>query len=454
MALASNTVWEVRTAGADTNGGGFVTGAAGTDYSQQDTPNTVGSDISTTDGVGNGTTTFTSATGNFGTTIVGNIIRLNGGTGGLAAGWYQVTARASTTSITLDRTVAAGTGITMTIGGALGSPGMVGGVGLVSNNRIFIKAGTYTVTSATPNISGGCFSPGALLLYVEGYETTRGDLGVKPIIIADGVITTFTLFTLSSNFIKLMNIELDGNNRTSSRGVALGASSLYRIVGRNFTNSAFVGLSSSSLLIECLATGCSTLSAFVNCNCYSCIATANTFTGFIVGNTFYTVNCISYGNTGGTTDGFLTSATNPGSFINCVAYGNGRDGFRLTSAHCVAVNCIAESNTGTGFNSTGSISQLRNCAAYLNTAGNVVITGTFAANYDFVTGIGSFFTNAAAGDFTLNNTTGGGEDVRGVGLPGPFPLGLTVGYIDIGAAQHADPPVVPGGSGNEVGMAF
>lgn len=34
MALSSATVFEVRTTGADTNGGGFVAGAAGTDYSQ------------------------------------------------------------------------------------------------------------------------------------------------------------------------------------------------------------------------------------------------------------------------------------------------------------------------------------------------------------------------------------------------------------------------------------
>ena len=38
MALSASTVWEVRPAtGSDNNGGGFVTGASGTDYSQQGT---------------------------------------------------------------------------------------------------------------------------------------------------------------------------------------------------------------------------------------------------------------------------------------------------------------------------------------------------------------------------------------------------------------------------------
>jgi len=61
-AISVNSVFEVRTAGNDTNGGGFVTGAAGTDYSQQDANNTVGADISTTDAVAAGTTTITSIT--------------------------------------------------------------------------------------------------------------------------------------------------------------------------------------------------------------------------------------------------------------------------------------------------------------------------------------------------------------------------------------------------------
>jgi len=83
MALASATVWEVRTAGNDTNGGGFVTGASGSDWSQQDAARTGAdvTDISVTDAVAAGTTTITSATANFDTTIVGNIVYFEGGRG-------------------------------------------------------------------------------------------------------------------------------------------------------------------------------------------------------------------------------------------------------------------------------------------------------------------------------------------------------------------------------------
>src|SRR5689334_4033214 len=104
MALSANTVWEIQTGGNDANGGGFVTGASGTDYSQTATKRTAtGSDDSTTDAVANGTTTLTSATANFTTEIVGNIICLSGGSGSLTKGWYQVASRTNATTIVLDR---------------------------------------------------------------------------------------------------------------------------------------------------------------------------------------------------------------------------------------------------------------------------------------------------------------------------------------------------------------
>ena len=218
MAISASAVWEVRTTGNDVNGGAFVTGAAGTDYSQQDAANSGASDKSTTDAVAAGTTTITSATANFGTTIVGNVIYLQGGSGGLAATRRHVTARASTTSITVDATVAAGTGITMNIGGALASHGEVGR-NHVAGNKAWIKSGTYTVTSTSSNVSGGCFVKTTQDVSFEGYQTTRGDLGTRPLIQADGVITTFSLISLSTSTGTINNIDFNGNLRTSSNGV-------------------------------------------------------------------------------------------------------------------------------------------------------------------------------------------------------------------------------------------
>src|ERR1700742_5059016 len=133
MALSANTVLEVRLTGDDTNGGGFVTGASGTDWSLQNA-----AQYSVTDAVANGTNVVSSATGSFGADAIGNLAYLQGGSGSLAADRYQITARTST-SITLDRNVAAGTGITLKIGGALASPGMAAAVATVAGMIVYIK---------------------------------------------------------------------------------------------------------------------------------------------------------------------------------------------------------------------------------------------------------------------------------------------------------------------------
>lgn len=453
MALPANSVFEVRTAGNDTNGGGFVTGSAGTDYSQQDNKNTAGSDISTTDAVGNGTTTLTSATANFGTTIVGNIIYLQGGTGALVAGRYRVTARASTTSITLDRAVAAGTGITMNIGGAVASLGILGSTTatiLVDFNKIHIKAGTYSITSATGNISGGRFSK-AQILYIEGYQTTRGDLGTPPVLQVSGVINFAVITLVNMGIIK--NVTVDGATQTGIRGFDMSGQDtiVYKCSAINCKNTGFYGGGYNSRFYYCVATGCATQPAFSFGRFYGCVAYSNTAVGF---NNAIADRCLSYGNTGATTDGF-NSITVGESYVNCVAYGNGRDGFRIDGANTLLINCIAESNTGVGFNlspTNPASGQLYNCAGYSAGTNINLGTGSFVSNTGFVTGTGSFFTNAASGDFSLNNTAGQGAALRAAGIPGVFPVGLTTGYLDIGAAQHQD--TGGGGGGGEHSSVF
>jgi hypothetical protein len=71
-----------------------------------------------------------------------------------------------------------------------------------------------------------------------------------------------------------------------------------------------------------------------------------------------------------------------------------------------------------------------------NSSGNVqtgagVVTGTVSLSADPCT-------NAAGGDFSLNNTASAGVACRAAGIPGAFPGGNTTGYLDIGAVQHQD----------------
>ena len=445
MALAAATVWEIRTAGADDQGGGFVTGASGTDYSQTDTKRTAtGTDDSTTDAVANGTTTITSATAAFGTSIVGNIITLAGGTGTLAKGWYQVTARTNATTITVDRTVAAGTGITMNIGGALASLGMLGGAVPVTGNYIWIKAGTYTVTSASTNISAGCVNFSGAAVYIEGYQTTRGDLGTRPLIQTNGTITTFTFISQASNGAQFIrNIKFDGNSRTLSRGLLL-LGHAYTCEFLNFTNNAVVDNSDVGVtLFNCSATGCSTQPAFNSVSCVDCVAFDNTVTGFTSGTTNSRfIRCVADSNSGASSDGFTSGGSiQKQSYMNCVAYNNGRHGFVFASSRGTqAINCISEANAGTGYIHSGNVQMLLMNCAYFNNGTNVTLgTDVGSSNVGGILGTSSFFTNATAGDFSLNNTAGGGASARAAGLPGTI-LGLTtpIGYLDLGVYQHQD----------------
>src|ERR1044071_3227921 len=124
MAITQGAVWEVRTAGSDTNGGGCATTVGTTtDYSQSNTKNTSGNNQSTTDAITAATTTLTSATASFTSAIIGNIIYLAGGSGSLTGAWYQVTARTNSTTVTIDRAPGVSTGVTMNIGGALATIG-------------------------------------------------------------------------------------------------------------------------------------------------------------------------------------------------------------------------------------------------------------------------------------------------------------------------------------------
>lgn len=433
MALSANTVVEIRTAGNDTNGGAFTTGATGTNFSQQDLKNTAGNNISTVDVAAAGTTTLTSATASFTAAIVGNVIYLQGGTGALAAGWYHVTTFTNATTIVVDRIVASGTGITMNIGGALASLGQAGGMGILSGFIFHVKSGTYTISSATPNISGGCFSSSATIIIINGYGTVRDDFGTQPLLQAAG-INTFTIISNSGAAASTINMSVDGAGLASSRGITQRGV-CFKCKAANCTNTGFFQ-STVAIFARCVATGCSTAAAFLNGSCINSVAHDNTVTGFSFTASEQTaLRCISESNSGATTDGFSLSGQT-GSINNCVAYNNGRDGIRFTDEVGNSLNNIAEANVGTGINMVGAMDSmlLINNATFGNATGIGLGTGKGVINLNPVVGTSTFFTNAAAQDFSLNNVAGGGAAARGAAYPGVLPVGGT-GSMDIGALE-------------------
>lgn len=407
----------------------------GIDYSQ----GTAGQ-ISFTDMVVAATTTnFTSVAHPVGKNYVGNIINVTSG----ATVQRVAVVSTSTITATVDKTLgtAAQVGVG-TLGGPLGSPGAAGALA-ISSNQVHIKNGAYSITSASTNVPAGCFAPAAFSnALLAGYQTVRGDFGTAPVLTAGGGISTFTIITLpSNNDSEASSITVDGATLTSSAGFSLNRSQAYKLVALNCTNGGLSNANGVSVL--CRATGCSSVVAINTATAVACEAYSNTFSGLQVTRAVF---CLAYANSGATSDGIIPN-TAGGLVIGCVSYNNGRDGFRATSGSgghsIICVNCIAESNVaGIGFNrGANSFMALLNCATFGN------LTATSTANdpqvIGTITGTGTFFINAAGGNFALNNIGGSGVTqgaaCRAAGIPGVFPSGTTTGLQDIGAAQSRVP---------------
>lgn len=445
MSISAGTVGEVRAAGSDTSGGLFYAAqpAAGTDYSQQNSPQ-----LSLTDVVTNGTATVTSVTGGFTALMIGNGINI----AGVA---YMIATRSNTNTITVDRVIGAAVGQTGKVGGAWGSPGFAAGALSVGSCTIWIKAGTYTLTSATPNVSGGSMSlfggSAAFPYIVRGYQATRGDNGTKPVI-SDGGFASQVIAT-AGTFCIIDNVEISAAN-AGSQLIYLNDASSRAIrckVGGAGDGITIVGNSSAIL---CEASGCAngfngtTPSYFFGCVSHGC--SNHGFTVSAGSPVSVYEHCIAYGNGG---SGFAMGNARGVIALNCTAYGNTADGFNVSSTAASIgnhlVNCLSVSNTGYGFNagSASAFVDLINCATYNNTSGAFhLLSLTDGA----VALTGNPFVNAAGGNFALNSTTGAGAAARAAGTPGAFPGALTTGYLDIGAAQHQD---TGGGGGGTSGPA-
>lgn len=411
MALSASTVWEVRNGGSDTNGGGFVTGSGGTDYSQQDA-----AQLSVADAACTGNTTVTSATGGFTAAMVGSIMYLSSG-----PGWFQITARTDTNTVTIDRNGPNASGMTANVGGAFASPGRAASVA-ISLNTIFIKyhASPYLITTSTPGPAGQIrVVVNDSVVYVIGYDTTRTMYNTdanRPTIQFSGVTGTSMVVAepgLNWAMFSLYSLILDGNSETGAAGVT-GSSApfpCWRCKAVNFPNIGFV----SATAVLCEADGCGTGFGGIQTGCWA----HNCTIGF---DTLFAERCLATDNT----TGFRVSSVNVSALISgCIAYSNSGDGF-VTAANAgisVISGSISVGNGGYGFNAGGRayLIRLLDCAGFSNTSGNTGnLQNAAAESIDFVTLTADPFEDAAAGDFNLNEDAGGGADLRAVtfDLPG------------------------------------
>jgi hypothetical protein len=468
MALSASTAWEVRTTGADTNGGGFVAGSTGTDYCQQDA-----AQVAVADAVANGTTTLTSATAAFTAAMVGNIVYLTGGSGSLAAVRRQVVTYTNATTIVLDASVATGTGITLNLGGALASPGELASTrGLVANNKAWIRCGTYRITAGLTFTQTG-FAPSATLppTRILGYKTTRGDItfGVntssRPTIVTD--TAGITAITLVNNGWELRNLILGSGTQTLGAGISTLYSfcHLHNCSITAFTAGAINFAGSQNGIYQCEITG-GTAGTGISMGAFSAIVGSyihdSTGVGISTSTNSIVLNNLIANQAGAASDGIQAAGTGP--IIGNTVYHSGRHGINATSINYSAMMILGNlltNNGGYGLTSTGAAGTAANPAwdgnaFYSNTSGSrnpaaVDDTSTVAINgvspytnlFDITASTTpaltvSPFTSAGAGDFTLNNTAGGGASVRGNAPGNSLPGSTPVGYRDFGAFQHLD----------------
>jgi hypothetical protein len=471
MSLPATAVWEVRTTGNDANGGGFNASRSGATKTADDNY-TYGASygaISYTDLYSDGASLnkLKSDTRAFVTADIGHIIQLGAGTNRTATLFFEITAVASGVA-TLDANAwsaenSAKDGVGK-LGGALASPGKCMS-GKVAGNTTWIKAGTYTITSASTNISGGCVADnqggtgngnGITRGSWVGYGSSRGD-GVAGVIWQlNAGVTSATMFSISSSYVYLDNIEFDGNSQTSAEGINMSAHESWivrRCIFRNCDCGGNVSRS-SGFVMECYAKSCSTYGFYASLGAlYGCVANQCGI-GFKVG-TAHVVDCLSYKSSG---NGF--ECQNTGStLIHCVAYDSGGTGFEWGNAtggcrNALFVNCLATDSDAYGFllesGRDGAI--MLNCAGYSNASGNSLGSNE-SIGYIPVTD-GTPFVAASTGNLRLNTTALRGALLRGAGYDFYARVfETTVTRPDIGAVQHGD-TTVPAVGDVESGVTF
>lgn len=416
------------------------------DYSQQSSAQFTYTDLAS---VGAGST-CSSVANPFAAQQVGNVINVTGGTN-FTAGLYVIASVAlgvATVVGAAAMTTGAGVSGTGNLGGALATPGKAGGL-MIASNQIYIKSGTYTIASATANVATGTINAPAGIAsaptYIQGYGSVRGDYGTKPILIANGSITTFTICNDAGTGVFWENLQLDGNSRTSSQGIRTNGGASY-IISKNCTNHGLSGAAAATSFFFCLAQNCTGGAALNTGNFYLCVAIGTIGMGCVLSAEQTAEGCVSINNSGASGLGFQVASG--ANVVNCLAFGNAQDGFKFTQGIAVtyAVNCISVGNSGYGYNAFTAppTVRLKNCASYNNTSGNIN-TSLILQNQiqNFIALTGNPFTNTSGLDFSLNNTTGAGKSLRAAGLPGStastqLPGLSTFSYPDIGPVQHMD----------------
>ncbi len=449
--------WDIQTTGLDTNGGAFdaTVSAPGTDESQ-------GAGTAITVTLVTGTTGVCSITCTSTTHGPGNFIHIASGAG-CTTGWFEVLSQAAGT-ITVDHTMGSSTNACVgTFGGSMLTLAAVI-TPAVAYNTVYIQSGTYTITT---DLNVGSTQA----LAFTGYQTAHDD---NPTGTNRPLITTSTnsvsIFANTGNNSSFANLRMSSTAGTPKYG--LWAQSYYvhnitllnvkmsgfsvAISGDATPDFSFINLQLDNVEIDCGTTGIlSTNGAtLVNSYIHGCsgngldtstkeTADFDDASGFFITHSVFANNnhalAFSSGRTNHSALIFLFNSTFYNSTSDHITLAN--QGAAIQAAVLLWENNIFDTSGGYVFNSSYSGVQfqvsLRYNAYRANTSGlsNITLRTPEVAPITLTV---DPFTNAAGGDFSLNNTAGGGAAVRAAG--DFFPGGTTTNYQDVGATQHSGAP--------------
>lgn len=396
---------------------------------------------------------------------IARVVTINSTGGNITSIVVSTTAKSGTAP------TSSGTGRTIKVGGAWKGPnaaenfpfGFIAATATDTSGdypRVNFKNGTnYSVTAAVAHSVAGP-------VIFQGYTGSAGD-GGRAILDGGTSGTSYTLMSLTGTQCGMEDFIIQNNGASgSSNGflvAGVGVIARRCVVNSVRGNGFFVN--AASTLIECEAYSCSQ-------------SNTSTQAGITLGsNMALAIRCISHDNSGNGVEGFALGGGNV-AMIDCISDTNGHAGINLTSGSAQNVsiigcdvynnvshgiilssgsvnytaliencNLIKNGTGGTGYgifgNSTGSLAgYIINCGFGSGTQANT--TGTTTALKEIqVSGSVTYASNVtpwidpANGDFRINLAAAKNAG-RGAFTETAASYAGTIGYPDIGSAQHLD----------------
>lgn len=430
------------------------------DYSQSNTARTAYTDL-VIDGTTN--TIITSAANPFGKNHVGNVINVTSGTGFTVQRVEIISVTGTQATGEKSFGTLSSTGGNGNLGGAVGSSSAWTAItipSLSAGNHIFIKSGTYTVTAtqSTNSLSRGDVTNG--FITVEGFNSYPSDYSSTRPLLTSSTNSVNLVGLVDSRYWRWRNFNM--SHTATTRGAAFSFSSpvtpIYLSDISCNGNSGFASLPNNNNILfsmsrveiqNCTGNALSygNTSSFSIHGCYihnnsgaAILSGANGNHGLEISNSLICENA------GGGI--LMTNDTNAGTNIdmyNCTIANNGNDGLflpsNLNNFGLRIVGNIFYGNSGYGIEvldaeTKFTTSIFANNAFGNNTSGGFIglIDRTGSSNISL---LANPFVNDSIGDYTLNNTAGGGLDCKNNPVPNIFGSSSTLPKA-LGAARNQD----------------